>query len=239
MALGALPPSLAGTPAEVFGPKKKVEFAHPSGLARAMNDDPDLEAAYALETPDDNRTLYARWAEEYDVNFADAEGYLLPQNTARAFVEADGRGPVLDVGAGTGLCAVALAGAGVGPIDGVDISPEMLAVAEEKGVYRRLIEADLFQGVAVADGTYGGVVSSGTFTHGHVGPEVLDELIRLAAPAAVFALSINAEHYETHGFAAKFEALAGRIDGLSLPEVRIYGDGGRDDRARIAMFRKV
>ncbi len=204
-----------------------------------MTDDPDLEAAYALGTPDDNRALFARWAEEYDKTFAAAEGYLLPQKTARAFADAGGRGPVLDVGSGTGLCAEVLAGAGLGPIDGVDISPEMLAVSGEKGIYRRLIEADLFEGVAVEDGAYGGVVSSGTFTHGHVGPEVLDELLRLAAPGAVFALSINAEHYEAHGFAAKFDALAGRIDGLSLPEVRIYGEGGRDDHARIAVFRKV
>ncbi|MAC81152.1 MAG: methyltransferase [Rhodobacteraceae bacterium] len=205
-------------------------------------DDPDLEAAYSLKTPDDSRKLYARWAADYDTDFAAAEAYALPAATARAFADAGGTGPVLDVGAGTGLCAVALAEAGIGPVDGVDISAEMLDVAGRKGVYRDLLEADLYAGVAMADGAYGGIVSSGTFTHGHVGPEVLDEVVRLAAPGAVLALAINAAHYDADGFAAALEALSPRIDGLVLPEVRIYGENARgphkDDLARIAVFRK-
>ncbi|MGR3803416.1 class I SAM-dependent DNA methyltransferase [Marinibacterium profundimaris] len=205
--------------------------------------DTGLEAAYSLQTPDDNRDLYARWAEDYDNSFAAAEAYALPQATARAYADAGGAGPVLDVGAGTGLCGVALAQAGIAPVDGVDISPEMLEVARGKGCYRDLLEADLYVGVGVADGTYPGVVSSGTFTHGHVGPEVLEELLRLAAPGAVFALAINGAHFEAHGFDAALTALGDRISGLSLPEVRIYGDGAtgehKDDMAKIAVFRKV
>lgn len=204
--------------------------------------DPGLEAAYSLKTPDDSRDLYARWADDYDSGFAEAEGYDLPKATAQVFAGAGGAGPVLDVGAGTGLCAIALKAAGIGPIDGVDISPEMLEVARGKGVYGQLLEADLYKGVDVPDGTYAGVVSSGTFTHGHVGPEVLDELLRLAAPGALFALSINAAHYESHGFAAALEALGERIDGLELPEVRIYGADAtgehKDDLSKVALFRK-
>ena len=84
--------------------------------------DPGLEAAYSLKTPDDSRDLYARWADDYDSGFAEAEGYDLPKATAQVFAGAGGAGPVLDVGAGTGLCAIALKAAGIGPIDGVDIS---------------------------------------------------------------------------------------------------------------------
>ncbi|MBB94312.1 MAG: methyltransferase [Rhodobacteraceae bacterium] len=201
-----------------------------------------LKAAYSLQTPNDSRALYARWAEDYDTDFAAGQAYALPAATARAFVAAGGGGPVLDVGAGTGLCGVALAEAGAGPVDAVDISPEMLAVAGQKGVYRTLLEADLYAGVTVADGAYGGIVSSGTFTHGHVGPEVLDEVLRLAAPGAVLALAINAAHFQAGGFAAAFDRLAPRIEGLALPEVRIYGDDAagahKDDMAKIAVFRK-
>ena len=109
-------------------------------------------------------------------------------------------------------------------------------------MYRTLLEADLYAGVTVADGAYGGIVSSGTFTHGHVGPEVLDEVLRLAAPGAVLALAINAAHFQAGGFAAAFDRLAPRIEGLALPEVRIYGDDAagahKDDMAKIAVFRK-
>ena len=127
--------------------------------------------------------------------------------------------------------------------DGADLSSEMLAVAARKGVYRDLIEGNVLDGLTVVDGTYAGVVSSGTFTNGHVGPDALDELLRLAQPGALFAISINGEHFERAGFAAKFEALAGRIDGLKLPEVRFYGDKAtgphKDDTGFVAVFRKT
>lgn len=65
-----------------------------------MND-PDLDAAYALETPEDNRKLYAAWAQSYDAGFAEDMDYRLPALVADVMVEVVGsRSPVLDVGAG-------------------------------------------------------------------------------------------------------------------------------------------
>lgn len=205
---------------------------------------PDLETAFALKTPDDSVRLYADWAETYDSSFADAEDYRLPLRTAQAFAGAGGAGPVLDVGAGTGLCGAALGALGIGPLDATDISPEMLAVAMAKGVYREAIEADLTKGLPMAPESYGGIISSGTFTNGHVGPEALDALLPVARPGALFALSINAVHFEAAGFAAKLEALAtGAIRDLRLPRVRIFGDKAagdhKDDTALIALFNKA
>jgi predicted TPR repeat methyltransferase len=198
-----------------------------------------LDDAYALKTPDDSRRLYAGWAATYDADFAEATGYRLPEAVAAAFAALGGEGPVLDIGAGTGLVAERLAARGVGPIDGTDISPEMLKAAEAKGCYRRLIEGDVTAGLDVPDGAYAGVVSAGTFTLGHLGPEVIPELLRLARPGALFALSINARHYEAAGFGPALAALP--VEGLELDEVPIYaGDSGDHgaDRAFIASFRK-
>ena len=47
----------------------------------------------------------------------------------------------------------------------------MLDVAQTKGIYRALFAGDLTARLPVDDGTYAGIVSSGTFTNGHVGPE--------------------------------------------------------------------
>ena len=149
---------------------------------------PDLDSAYALQTPDDNRKLYADWAETYDSGFAARMAYRLPALVAGAFV---GEGPVLDVGAGTGLLGQALAARGVGPIDGIDISEPMLEVARGKAVYRDLMLADLTQPLALPFAAYRGVVSSGTFTHGHVGPEAIAALLGIAASGAAFVLSVN------------------------------------------------
>ncbi len=204
-------------------------------------DEPDLDAAYALETPEDNRKLYAEWAGSYDTGFASDMDYRLPQMVALVLAEVmDGTGPVLDVGAGTGLVAQHFPLRGVVTMDALDISPDMLAVAAQKGLYRDYIEADLTAALDLADETYGAVVSSGTFTHGHVGPDALDALLRVAKPGAVFVLSINAEHFEARGFAAKFAALEPHIRDVEHRIVDIYGPGAdaahAGDQAHIAVF---
>ena len=204
---------------------------------------PNLHAAYALKSPEDNKRLYAEWAGDYDEGFAAREDYQLHIQTARAFVSAGGQGPVLDVGAGTGLCGAVLAGLGVGPIDATDISAEMLDQAMRKDIYRDAIEADLHQGLPVPRESYAGIVSSGTFTHGHLGPNVFPALLRAARPGAQFALSINARHYEALGFADALERMQnGKIENLTLSRVRIYGSlavgPNKDDEALIALFEK-
>ncbi len=204
---------------------------------------PNLATAYALKTPEDSRRLYADWAESYDATFAGGEDYQLHVHTAQAFVRAGGHGPVLDVGAGTGLCGKVLAGLGVEPIDAADISPDMLGKAMEKGIYRKAIEADLTQPLPIAANSYVGLVSSGTFTTGHVGPQAIQPLLEIARAGAQFALSINSRHFQSAGFAAAFDDLAqGQISGLSLLETPIYGDRATGahagDTALIALFRK-
>ena len=180
-------------------------------MTRDPNAKPTLKAAYALKTPQDNLRLYRDWADTYDQSFAQSMDYQLPAHVAHLFADLGGEGPVLDVGAGTGLLAEALRTLSDVEIDALDLSTDMLAVAGQKGIYRNLIKADLTQSLSIAPDSYGGVVSSGTFTHGHVGPDSLDKLIAGARPGALFVLSVNAEHFEARGFAAKFEALADKI----------------------------
>jgi SAM-dependent methyltransferase len=215
-----------------------------------------LADAYALVTPQDSRQLYARWAATYESDFVALNQYVIPDRVAEVFAETAGRadGPVLDVGCGTGLVAVALvrdaAGDGVDwVIDGVDISPEMLAVSAAKirpdgrPLYRQLLEADLTASVDIADGSYAGVLSAGTFTHGHLGPTTLSALIRFGRPGAVFAIGINAEHFAAMGFAEHLAAevaagtirdLEPRIVEMYLPESEHYGEN-----AVVAVFRRA
>jgi len=207
---------------------------------------PDLTGAYALSSPEDCLRLYADWADSYDAGFAAGMEYLLPAQVAAAWMEGGGAGPVLDIGAGTGLLAAALRGLGFdGAIDAVDLSAEMLERARTKGLYRRLYRADITRPLPLEPG-YRGLVSSGTFTHGHVGPEALPPLLAVAAPGALFALSVNAGVWDTLGFAPAIKALGDAIAGLDLREVAIYGAAARahdpahaDDRALIVRFRKV
>jgi ubiquinone/menaquinone biosynthesis C-methylase UbiE len=207
----------------------------------------NLDDAYGLRTPEDARALYRDWAESYDNDFAEAMDYQVPRRVAELFVEQVAEqageidGPVLDVGAGTGLIGAWLAQLGVSEVHGLDISPEMLAVAMRRGCYARAIEADLTAPLALPDDTFAGVVSAGTFTHGHVGPDAFDELVRVARAGALFVLAINAEVFHSAGFADKLAGLA--ITGLRLHDEPIYGPGAdpehRGDIVRIAVFRRV
>jgi len=208
--------------------------------------EPDLNNAYALASAEDCLRLYADWADSYDSGFAAGMDYILPAQVAAAWMAGGGNGPVLDVGAGTGLLAEALCALGYSDaIDGVDLSAEMLARAGEKRLYRQLHRADITRPLPLKPG-YGGLVSSGTFTHGHVGPEGLPPLLAVAAPGALLALSVNAAVFDKLGFAAALDGLGNAIAGLDLREVPIYGKAARardaahaDDRALVVRFRKL
>lgn len=202
---------------------------------------PDLSAAYALQGPDDVRRLYDAWADTYDAEFATRMDYVLPAQVARAYMARGGTGPVLDVGAGTGLLGAALRAMGFGAeIDGIDLSPPMLDRAARRGIYRHLIAGDATGPMGAARfGPYAGVVSSGTFTQGHLGPGALIGLAR-AHPGALFALSVNAAVWKGLGFADALAALA--TSDLRVTEAPIYGQGADDpvhaaDRAMIVTFR--
>ena len=133
---------------------------------------PLIERAYSLSDPDEARALYDEWAGTYDDDLAsDSQGYVAPAVAADAVASASGvDGEILDAGCGTGLVGVALAERGARSIDGVDLSPGMLAKAKETGVYRRLAPADLSRPLPVSADSYDVVVCVGTLTHGHVGP---------------------------------------------------------------------
>ena len=202
----------------------------------------NLDAAYGIKTPAENQRLYADWAKSYDADFAQAMDYVLPDVMATAFIAAGGMAPVLDLGAGTGLLGTALRRQGLLEIDGTDISQEMLTVAAAKQVYQRVFSSDLTARLPVADASYNGVVSAGTFTTGHVGPAALDEVLRIARPGAVIGITINAQHWQNAGFAEKLKTLTPQITNFSLQDVAIYGADNdsehKDDIGKIALFQK-
>lgn len=207
--------------------------------------EPDLTSALALRGTDETLRLYRDWAASYDSGFVAGMGYRLPAHVAGAFLAAGGVGPVLDVGAGTGLLAASLREMGFSaPIDGIDLSPDMLAFAAQKGIYRDLAEADITKPLPLTP-RYNGIVSSGTFTAGHVGPRAFGPLLAVAAPDALFAVSINERVWTADGFDTALQDLTdkGLIHSLHLIEVAVYTDAAlaldpahAKDHAMVALF---
>ena len=213
----------------------------------------NVDDAYALETPEDNVDLYKKWADSYDSDFVEREGYVQYLRVTELLLEqrADIKGAVLDIGCGTGVVGEALRAAGIDSVDGIDISPEMLAVAGQKmapdgtSVYRGLIEADLTKRIDIPDDAYGALISAGTFTHGHLGPESFDELWRVAAPGAPCSMTVRSTHYDTMGFADRLAAdvASGIITEPELTRINIYADATNtahaDDQAFVVVCRVV
>ena len=205
--------------------------------------DYDLDRAYEIDGPDDVRKLYGNWAETYDDHFGAGWGYVAPREIAAIFRSemSDGHMPVLDAGAGTGLLAENLPGV---EIDAIDITPEMLARAEAKGLYRNRFLGDLTGPIALPDQHYGGVISCGTFTHGHVGPESLPELLRVAKPGALFCCGTIAAVLDGVGFGSALARLVahGKISPVRYREIEIY-EGvmhpHADDRGLVMVFNRL
>lgn len=168
-----------------------------------------LGAVYGAKGAAEVAALYDAWAESYDAEMA-AAGYRHPAICLALLARHLPRGaaPILDAGAGTGLVGEWLPLLGYPEADALDLSEGMLAVAARKAVYRALHRLALGPALPFADGAYAGVIATGVFTTGHVGPEALDELIRVCRPGGAIVLSVKGALWES-GFGARVEALAG------------------------------
>lgn len=165
------------------------------------------DEAYTLDTPDQHRDYYDNWAQSYDDDFVMAEGYAAPHYVAEIFASSRRDAfPLADIGCGTGLVGQALRRAGVdGIIHGFDISTGMMQKAETHKSYDRLIEADITAPLTQFKGEYGGLISAGTFTLGHLAPPDLENTFSLVRHGGLALISINAVHFEQKGFAEAFK----------------------------------
>jgi len=205
----------------------------PSASALPQNEQELLRRAYGLSSDEESQALYRDWAKTYDKTMLQGLHYQSPRLLAErlsALLPARD-GAVLDIGCGTGLAGRELAARGFTVIDGIDISPEMMAVAREQDGYRDLVCADLNARLPLADGAYQGAICCGTFTSGHVRANCLDEIVRVLAAVAPFAFTVKLEVWESFGFKDKLAQLeiAGAIAVVALDPGCLYADSPEAD----------
>ncbi len=209
-----------------------------------MSSKKGLNDAYSVKTPEDNIKLYKVWASSYDDDFAKKNEYRSPVLISNYYDKYSNKNdvPVLDVGAGTGLIAEVMNKKNTIDIDAIDISPEMLESAKSKNCYNKLLEADLTKNLDIDNNYYGAIVSAGTFTHGHIGPNALDELLRVTKPSGLFVITIHSKVYVNQNFEQKFQDINEQITDLTFHEEKAYGNNPDKDHGNdtvfITVFRK-
>ena len=118
--------------------------AHARHLVASSGTPPDAKGALEAFI----RSVFDGYADRFETHLLSL-GYGIP-DAIRSALEKHPRiaagaklGPVLDLGCGTGLVALAIADLPLGPITGVDLSPRMLDHARAKGLYAELREAEI------------------------------------------------------------------------------------------------
>ena len=145
--------------------------------------------------------IYKDWALLYDKDNDDLLGTVSQPNTVQIFHEhvKDYKLKIIDVGCGTGLVGLELLNLGFSNFDGIDLSQEMIDVAQGRG-YNSLFLGNLNKSLPIGSNSYDAALCVGVFTHGHVGPERFSELVRIVKPAGIICFTINENVYESQGF---------------------------------------
>ncbi len=140
------------------------------------------------------RALFDGYAARFDEELVGRLGYQTPALLA-ALLEQAGLRPegalrVLDLGCGTGLSGLALRPFAV-RLEGLDLSPGMLAEAARRGIYEALHEADLLDWLPAHPQAFGLVMAADVLNYlGDLGP-ALQAATGALAPGGWLAFSVE------------------------------------------------
>lgn len=127
---------------------------------------------------------YAAWAPTYEATVLDLMDLRLLERLSLDWASA---GRVLDLACGTGRVGAWLKARGAGPIDGLDLTPEMLAQAGSKAAYAALMLGDV-TATGLPDGGYDLVTQSLADEHLADLAPLYREAFRLLAPGGRFVI---------------------------------------------------
>ncbi|XP_077868896.1 methyltransferase-like protein 27 [Saccoglossus kowalevskii] len=143
--------------------------------------------------------VYDHWANNYEQDNS-LIGYRGPQLTAnmvsKLVENKDDR--ILDVGAGTGLVGKELHKLGYTNLDALEPSRELLHIAKNKGIYKKLFcEGIGTTKLDIDKGYYSAVTASGCFAPGHMPPEALRECVRIVKQDGYIIFLMREVHWNS------------------------------------------
>ena len=153
---------------------------------------------------------YKKWSNSYDQDMKEW-GYAYPVQLKKILnknLKLKKGIKILDAGCGTGYVAEALIELKFKNIVGIDFSRAMLEIAKQKKIYFRLICQSLNETIKLRSNQFELVVCTGVLTSGHVGPNSIQELIRVVKPQGYFVCSIAESIFKKNGFKKEIENLS-------------------------------
>lgn len=204
---------------------------------------PFLSRVFAAKTTEESRALYDQWAASYDSDM-ETHDFTGPRLMAEAVAKhlpnvPPSEAKILDAGCGSGAVGIALNKLySYQTIDGLDISQGMLGIARKTGAYHDLNIADLTKKLDKEGGAYDVLVCCGMFTHGHLGPEPLDELVRVVKGGGLIVATVLGTFWDEKGFEGMVETLSkeGKVEVLGKESVAYRKDAGG---GRVLILRKL
>jgi predicted TPR repeat methyltransferase len=186
-AVPALRRVLALDPEDIFGARLKLALL-------GAEEVPDQPPSRYVEA------LFDDYADRFDTALVERLDYTVPAKLARLIADHQDRGfdTAVDLGCGTGLFGVEIRHRVI-RLEGFDLSVNMLAKAEEKGLYDLLAKADLSLDAA-GSGLFGGRLAEGRADLVSAADVLmyLGDLAnafslaaRLSKPGALFAFSVE------------------------------------------------
>lgn len=135
--------------------------------------------------------LFDGYAEQFDKHLLQALNYRAPQVLVDQLRSMRPRfAAALDLGCGTGLCGSLLKPL-AGRLDGVDLSSNMIAMAQALGVYDELVQADLAHYLGTIDRRYDLVLAADVFIYVGALEAVFAGVARVMEAHGVFCFSVE------------------------------------------------
>ena len=137
--------------------------------------------------------FYAKWSTTYDNDVLNCN-YVGPHSIVELLIRKFNiyGSKIIDIGCGTGLLSNYLDRFKYQiEVDGLDFSNEMLEISKTKDYYTSLIQKDVYEITGDNNQEYDFAVSIGMFTHNHVKPKAIRNILHYLTHEGVFIFTVR------------------------------------------------
>lgn len=161
-----------------------------------------IKFSHQINNLNNLQTFYSSWSESYDDDVKKCH-YSGPESLINIFVDMFriNGSRIIDVGCGTGLITEHLnTNKYQIEVDGLDLSQEMLDIAKKRGYYTHLYQKNVYLIDESVERTYDFAISSGMFTHSHVEPRAIENILHLLTQYGTFIFTVRNSYCEQSKF---------------------------------------